>query len=147
MRTQHGPTVGAFGPADDRPGAAGGLAGSAFAVQLDDHVGAQDGVLLVAANPLVQLGRRPLSGRKEIGVEGRKHPVQRRGDRLAAALASGSDGALADGLRIAGGHAEAVASEGFAQRRPSGAQLLGGGVDAAEPLRELEGAFGLGPVS
>jgi hypothetical protein len=27
-----------------------------------------------------------------------------------------------------------------------GAELLGGGVDAAEPLGELECAFGLGPV-
>jgi hypothetical protein len=34
-----------------------GLAGVAFAVQLDHHVGAQGGVLLLAADPLVQLGR------------------------------------------------------------------------------------------
>jgi hypothetical protein len=39
-----------------------------------------------------------------------------------------------------------VASEGFAQRGPGGPQLLGGGVDAAELLGELEGAFGLGAV-
>ena len=49
--------VGAFGAADDRPGAGGGLAGAAFAVQLDDDVGAQGGVLLVAAHPLVKLRR------------------------------------------------------------------------------------------
>jgi hypothetical protein len=35
--------------------AGGGLAGVAFAVQLDHHVGAQGGVLLLAADPLVQL--------------------------------------------------------------------------------------------
>jgi hypothetical protein len=39
-----------------------------------------------------------------------------------------------------------VATEGFAQRRPGGAQLLGGGVDAAELFGEGEGAFGFGPV-
>jgi hypothetical protein len=47
--------VGAVGAADDRPGPGGGLAGAALAVQLDDHVGAQDGVLLVAADPRLQL--------------------------------------------------------------------------------------------
>jgi hypothetical protein len=36
--------------------------------------------------------------------------------------------------------------EGFAQRRPAGAQLDGGGVDAAEPLSEGEGAVGFGAV-
>jgi hypothetical protein len=39
-----------------------------------------------------------------------------------------------------------VATEGLAQRRPGGAQLGRGGVDAAELLGELEGAFGFGPV-
>jgi hypothetical protein len=39
-----------------------------------------------------------------------------------------------------------VVGEGFAQRRPSGAQLGGGGVDAAQPLSELEGALSLGAV-
>jgi hypothetical protein len=39
-----------------------------------------------------------------------------------------------------------VAGECLAQRRPSGAQLGRGGIDAAEPFGELEGAFGLGPV-
>jgi hypothetical protein len=33
------------------------LAGVTLAVQLDHHVGAQDGVLLLAADPLVQLVR------------------------------------------------------------------------------------------
>jgi hypothetical protein len=40
-----------------------------------------------------------------------------------------------------------VAGEGLAQRRPSGAQLVRGGVDAAELFGEGEGAFGLGVVS
>ena len=49
--TVAGVAVGAFGAADDRPGAGGGLAGAAFAVQLDHHIRPQDGVLLVAADP------------------------------------------------------------------------------------------------
>jgi hypothetical protein len=55
--TVAGVAVGAFGAADDRPGSGGGLAGAALAIQLHDHVGAQGGVLLVAADPLVKLGR------------------------------------------------------------------------------------------
>src|SRR4029450_8429114 len=47
----------AVGPVDDRPGAGGGLAAVAFAVQLDDDVGAQGGVLLPAAGPLIPPGR------------------------------------------------------------------------------------------
>jgi hypothetical protein len=39
-----------------------------------------------------------------------------------------------------------VAGKGFAQQRPGRAQLLGGGIDAAELLGQGEGAFGLGPV-
>jgi hypothetical protein len=42
---------------------------------------------------------------------------------------------------------EPVAGEGFAQRRPGGTQLGRGGVDAAQLLGELEGAFGFGSVS
>src|SRR5215211_5438980 len=144
--TVAGVAVGAFGAADDRPGAGGGLAGAAFAVQLDHHVGAQGGVLLVAADPLVKLRRRPRPRRESVRVEGGKHRVQRRGDRLAAALAGCGDGPLADGFRVAGRHAEAVAGEGLAQRRPGSAELLCGGVDAAELLGELKGAFGFGPV-
>src|SRR5215207_83179 len=136
----------AVGPADDGPSSGGGLAGMAFAVQLDHHVGAQGGVLLLAADPLIQLGPRPLSGGEGARVEGHKHRVQCWGVRLAGALAGGGDGALADGLGVAGGHAEAVASEGLAQRWPGGAQLSRGGVDAAELFGELEGTFGLGPV-
>jgi hypothetical protein len=39
-----------------------------------------------------------------------------------------------------------VAGEGLAQRRPGGAQLGRGGVDATELLGEVEGALGFGPV-
>jgi hypothetical protein len=66
--TVAGVAVGAFGAADDRPGPAGGLAGVALAIQLDHHVGPQGGVLLLATDPLVQLGLRPLSGREAPGL-------------------------------------------------------------------------------
>src|SRR5829696_3968845 len=111
--TVAGVAVGPFGAADDRPGAGGGLAGAAFAVQLDDDVGAQGGVLLVAADPLVQLGRRPRPRREGIRVERDKYRVQRRGDGLAGALAGGGDGPLADRFGVGGGNAQAVAAEGF----------------------------------
>jgi hypothetical protein len=39
-----------------------------------------------------------------------------------------------------------MAGKRFAQRRPGGAQLLSGGVDAAQPLGQREGAFALGMV-
>jgi hypothetical protein len=81
-----------------------------------------------------------------MGVEGHEHRVQGRGGRLAGALVGGGDGPLADRFGVGGGHAEAVATEGFAQRRPGGAQLSGGGVHTAQSLGELEGAFGFGAV-
>jgi hypothetical protein len=112
--TVAGVAMSPFGAADDRPGAGGGLAGPAFAVQLDHHVGAQGGVLLVAADPLMKLGRRPRPRRERMRVEGDKHRVQRRGGWLAAALAGGGNGALADGFGVASGRAQAVAGEGFA---------------------------------
>jgi hypothetical protein len=118
----------------------------AFAVQLNYHIGAQDGVLLLAADPLVQLGRGALSGGEGARVEGREHRVQSWGGRLTRATTGRGDGALADRLRIAGGHAQAVAGEGLAQRRPGGAELAGGGVDAAELFGQGEGAFGFGTV-
>jgi hypothetical protein len=65
---------------------------------------------------------------------------------MAAALTGGLDGALAHGPGVAGRHPKAVAGEGFAQRRPGGAQLLRGGVDAAQPLGQGEGALGLAAV-
>jgi hypothetical protein len=39
-----------------------------------------------------------------------------------------------------------VADEGLAQRRLGAAQLGGGGIDAAQLLGELEGAFGVSAV-
>jgi hypothetical protein len=54
--------------------------------------------------------------------------------------------ALADGFGVARWHAQPVAGEGFAQRRPGGAQLGRGRVHRAEAFGELEGAFGLGAV-
>jgi hypothetical protein len=76
----------------------------------------------------------------------RLHRVQGRGDRLAAALAGRSDVPLPDGLGVADRHAQAVAGEGLAQRRPRGSELSRGGVHAAKLFRELQGAFGLGAV-
>jgi hypothetical protein len=98
-----GQPVAAVGPADDRPGPGGGLAGAAFAVQLDDHVGAQDRVLLVTADPLVQLSRWQLSGWKSAGVERHKHRIQGRGGWPPGALAGGGDRPLPDSLGVAGG--------------------------------------------
>jgi hypothetical protein len=45
------------------------LAGVTLAGQLDHHVGAQGGVLLLAADPLEQLGLRPGSAREGTGIE------------------------------------------------------------------------------
>jgi hypothetical protein len=52
--------VGTVCPPDDRP------------------IRAQDGVLLVAAHPLMQLGRRPFAGGEGAGVERHKRRVQGR---------------------------------------------------------------------
>jgi hypothetical protein len=79
-------------------------------------------------------------------VEGHEHRVEGRGGGLAGAAAGGGDGALADGLGVAGGHAQPVSLKGLAQRWPAGAQLGRGGIHATQPLGELEGTFGLGPV-
>jgi hypothetical protein len=49
-------------------------------------------------------------------------------------------------LRVAGRHAQAVGTTGFAQRRPDRAQLLGGGVNAAELLGQDEGPLSLSVV-
>ena len=115
--------------------------GPALAVQLDHPIRAQDGVLLVAADPLVKLRRRPRPPGAQSGYQGESrmldspegvcarqagsedpatsvlfskgdiHRVQRRGGRLAAALVGCGDGPLADGSRVAGGHAQAVAGK------------------------------------
>jgi hypothetical protein len=65
---------------------------------------------------------------------------------LAGAVAGGGDGALTDGLGVAGRHAEAVTGERLAQRRPGGAELGRGGVDAADLLGQPKRPFGLGAV-
>jgi hypothetical protein len=123
-----------------------GLAGVAFAVQLHHHPGAQGRVVLGAAHPLGQLLTRPRPDRELAVVEGHEHRVKAWGGRPAAALVGGVDGALSDGLGVAGRHAQPVAGKRFAQRRPGGAQLGGGGVDAAQLLGQREGALGLGAV-
>jgi hypothetical protein len=133
-------------PADDRPGPGGGLAGAAFAVQLDHHVGARGGVLLLAADPLVQLSRWLFPSGERARVEHHEHQIQGGWSRLVAALSSGSDRPLAYRFPVTGGHAQAVAGEGFAQRRPGDAQLGGGGVHAAQLFGQGEGAFGFDPV-
>jgi hypothetical protein len=79
-------------------------------------------------------------------VERHKHRVKGRSGRPARALAGGLGGALADRLRIARRHPKAMPLKGFAQRWPGGAQLDRGGVDAAQPLCEPEGALGLAAV-
>jgi hypothetical protein len=96
-----GQPVSAVGPSDDCPGPGDRLPRVALAVQLDHHVGAQGGVLLLAADRPIQLSRRPLSGREDTRVEDHKHRVQGRGGRSSAALAGRGDGALPDrfGLR------------------------------------------------
>jgi hypothetical protein len=49
-------------------------------------------------------------------------------------------------LGAGGWHAKAVPLEDFAQRRPGGPKLGGSGVDAAQPLGELEGGLDFGTV-
>jgi hypothetical protein len=141
-----GQPVAAVGPADDRPGPGGGLAGPAFAVQLDDDLGAQGGVLLVAADPLVQLGRRPRPRRECLGLR-----ATNTGSKLGVAgwplrWRVAAMARWRTGFGVGGGHAQAVAGEGFAQRRPGGAQLGGGGVDAAKLLGQRVGPLSFGPV-
>jgi hypothetical protein len=74
--------------------------------------------------------RRWFLGREGAGVAGHNHRVQAgvagRPLRRAAAIVR-----WRTALWVAGGHAKAVAGQGFGQRRPSGAQLGRGGVDAA----------------
>jgi hypothetical protein len=118
----------------------------AFAGQLDHHAGTQDGVLLLAADPLEQLSRCPFSGGEGARVERHEYRLQGWGGRLAGALVGGGEGPLADRFGVAGRHAQPVAGDGLAQRRPGGAEFGGGGVDAAELLGELEGMLGLSPV-
>jgi hypothetical protein len=139
--------VAAVGPADDRPGPGGWLAGGrGVRCTARPSRWRPGGVLLLAADPLVQLRLRPWAGGEGARVERHERRVKGRGSRSPGALAGGSNGPLADGLGVAGWHARAVATEGLAQRGSGGAQLSGGGVDAAELFGELEGAFGLAAV-
>jgi hypothetical protein len=77
-------------------------------------------------------------GREGTRVERHKHRIQARGGWRPAALAGGGHGPLPNGFGVAGRHAQAVAGEGFAQRWPGGAELLGGGVDAARSRSPAE---------
>jgi hypothetical protein len=118
----------------------------ALGIQLHHGAVAERLDLLSPAQPYPLLSLRATSGRELTRVEGREHRIERRGSRLASAAARGGDGALADRFGVACGHAEAVPLEGLAQRRPGGAQLLRGGIHAAESFRQREGAFGLRAV-
>src|SRR6266508_1164411 len=141
--------VATVGAAGDRPSASAGLGGVAFAMQLHHYPRAKHRVVLGAAHPLGQLTTRPRPHRELTVVERHKHRVKARHSRLPGVLVGGLGGALPDGLGVAGRHAQPVAGEGFAQRRPGGAQLLSGGVDTrdtAQPLSQRKCAFGLGPV-
>jgi hypothetical protein len=117
-----GQSVSAVGAPDDRPVPGSELAGPALAVEFDDHVGAQDGVLLVAADPLVQLGR---DGRRAGSMPGLSATNIGPGSAwpAAAALVGRGDGALADSFGVASRHAKAVADDGFTPRRPGGPEL------------------------
>src|SRR5215207_11219760 len=110
-----GALVGALGAADDRPGAGGRPAGAALAVQLDYDLGAQGGVLLVAAHPGGQLPDRAFPGREQAAVEGHKRRIQHGRGR-------GAGGAW--------GQAQAVALPGGPQRPIRDAEFLAGLVDA-----------------
>jgi hypothetical protein len=140
------PAVGAVGAASDRPGAGGGLGGVAFAVQRYHHPGTQGRVVLGAAHPLGQLPTRPRPHWELAVVERHKQRIQARGSLLPTALAGRLGGALADGLGVARRHAQPMSLEGFAQRRPSGAQLGRCRVHRAEAFGELEGALGFGAI-
>ena len=141
----------AFGPPDDRPGAGGWLAGglslysstTTLAPKMAYSSSRRTHLSAIIENHWYSSA----ADRSRARVEGYKHRIQTRHGRLAASLASAGDGPLADRLRVSRWHAEAMAGEGLAQRRPGDPELGGGGgVDAAEPLGEPEGALGFGPV-
>lgn len=122
------------------------VASPALAVQLNHHIRAQHSVLL-AANPLVQLSRRPFPGRESAGLEGHDHPGSRARWSAAGALAGGGDRPLPTRLGVQGRRAKAAAGEGSAQRPPAVPSAAGGRIEAAEPLGQGEGVFGLCAVS
>jgi hypothetical protein len=137
--------LGAFGAASDRGHPP--LEGEpALGIELHHGAVAKRLDLLGSAQPDPLLCLEAAAGEGLARVEGHEYRVQRRCRRRSGALAGGGDGALADGFGVTGRHAQAMAGEGFAQRRPGRPQLLGGGIHAAEPLGKPVGAFGLGPV-
>jgi hypothetical protein len=69
MEGHQGGRGGGYGLVDPRRSASDRRIGPAFAGQVDGYVGAQDGVLLVAADPLVRLGRRSFPGGEGARVE------------------------------------------------------------------------------
>jgi hypothetical protein len=102
-----------------------------------------------AVYPGGQLSAGAFPGREQAAVEGHKHRVQGRGDRSFGALADGGDRSLPDRLGVRTGMPslcrwKALCSDG--QGVQGCPQLLSGGVDTAQPLGKLVGAFGLGPV-
>jgi hypothetical protein len=105
--------LGAFEAASDRGHSpVGGQ--PALGVQLDHGAVAERLDLLGAAQPQPLHSSQATSGGKLALVQGREHRVKRRHGWRADALAGGGDGALADRFGVAGGHAEAMAGEGFA---------------------------------
>jgi hypothetical protein len=82
-------------------------------------------------------------------VEGHEPQIQRwRGlrGRLAAAVAGGGDGALADRLGVRAGMPSPWRGEGLAQRWPGRAQFGRGGVDAAQLFGQRVGPLSFGAV-
>ena len=118
----------------------------AFGVELDHGAVAERFDLLAAAQPHPMLAMGATRSRELTLVEGHEHRVEGRRGGLAGTLGGRGDGALADGLGVAGGHAQPMAGERLTQRRPGDPELGRGGVDAAEFLGQREGAFGFGPV-
>jgi hypothetical protein len=128
--------VAAVGAAGDRPGAGGGLGGVAFCLcAVHHHPGAEDRVVLGAADPLGQLPTRPRPDRSSPWLSatntGSRSGVTGRPLRWRTALG------------VARRHPKAVAGERLPQRRPGSPKLLRCGVDAAQPFGQGEGAFGL----
>jgi hypothetical protein len=84
---------------------------------------ARGGVPLPAADPLIQLGRRSLSGKEGAGIAGRKHGVHEWGGWLPGSLVGGGADPLRMTSGLRAGHTQAVADEGLAQRLPGRAEL------------------------
>ena len=116
-------------------------------MQLHHHSGAEGRVVLGAADALGQLPAGQGAGGELAVVVRHKHWVKAGGGRpTPVALARRLDRPLPDRFGVTGWHAKPVAGEGFAQRRPGGAQLGCGGVDAAQPLGQGEAPLGFAPI-